>query len=127
MIVLDTHVWLWMHDNDARLSATARQSISAAGVVGIPAICFWEVAMLDRYGRITIKEPVVDWLKIASTREKIRVLPITPEIAAESAAVGLPHGDPADRLIVATALAHGAPLVTKDGKIADAGVVKVIW
>lgn len=127
MIVLDTHAWLWAYGNDGRLSAAAHEAIADADIVGIAAISLWEAAMLERRGRIVVNRPARDWLDAAIRHPRLRVIPVTPELAVESAALALPHGDPADRMIVATARVHGVRLVTKDGKIANAGVVETLW
>ena len=88
----------------------------------------WEVATLAERGRIVLDEPAEAWLQSAIRLPQITVLEITPAIAARAGS--LPRsvgGDPADRLIVATALQHGVPLVTKDGRIRDAQVLETIW
>jgi PIN domain nuclease of toxin-antitoxin system len=84
--------------------------------LGISAISLWEIAMLSAKGRIALPLPVLPWLQEALSPEDMRLLPITPEIAALSGTLAM-HGDPADRLIAATALAHKCPLVTVDGNL----------
>lgn len=113
MIVLDTHAWLWWNASPKRLSARARKAIDAAPVVAVAAISAWEVAMLAVRRRVVLDRPTLEWLQVALTRDRVSLLPITPEIATMAA--GLPiHGDPADRIILATARTHRAQLVTKD-------------
>lgn len=125
MIVLDTHSWIWLNCGSG-LSRAAAQAIEEADVVGVAAISLWEVAMLSAYNRIELNQPLLPWLREACEPEYIRVLPITPEIAAASVDLAL-HGDPADRLVTATAKAHQCSLVTADRKITESGLVPVIW
>lgn len=88
-------------------------------------ISLWEVAMLVKKGRITLKIELRAWFDIVT--KHVELIPITPSIAARVA--DLPeefHGDPADRLIVATAIERRVPLVTRDKKIRDAGLVQIM-
>lgn len=88
----------------------------------------WEVATLAERGRVVLDEPAEAWLDSVIRLPQIAVLEITPAIAARAGS--LPRsvgGDPADRLIVATAMHHKVPLVTKDGDIRDAQILETIW
>lgn len=126
MILLDTHAWLWLASDSRRLSVDAREAIGGTGELGVAAISLWEVAMLASHGRIQLDQPTEKWLWDACSRPRIRVFPVTPDVAAVS--VDLPmHGDPADRMIVATAKVHQLTLVTADEKIRKAGLVSAIW
>jgi PIN domain nuclease of toxin-antitoxin system len=128
MIVLDTHAWVWWNARPEGLSKRARQAIDEAKEVGASPITCWEIAMLVAKGRLTLDRDVLLWVRRALARDRVRLLPLSPAIAV--AAANLPRtfqGDPADRLIVATALDAVAPLVTRDRHIRDAGVVEAIW
>jgi len=128
MIVLDTHAWIWWVNESNRLPDTTRQMIEKTKRIGIPAICCWEVAMLVAKGRIGLSMDVAVWIDLALQRPAAELLALTPEIAVLSTRLpGEFHGDPADRLIVATSLACNAPLVTKDEKIAQWGFGTVYW
>ncbi|KOR32596.1 twitching motility protein PilT [Achromatium sp. WMS3] len=128
MIVLDTHAWIWWITESTSLSISARKIIENANTIEIPAICCWEVAMLIAKQRIGFNMDVDVWLKLALQHPKVRLLPLTPEIAVLSTRLpGKFHGDPADRLIVASSISINAPLVTCDKKITDWGFIKVYW
>ena len=128
MIMLDTHAWIWWTNESAKLSTTAMDAINESNVIGIAAISCWEVAMLVSKGRIGFSMDVQIWIDLALQRPKVKLLPLTPEIAVLSTRLpGKFHGDPADRLIAASSLVHKAPLVSKDEKIQQWGYIKVIW
>ncbi len=93
---------------------------------GKVAIALWEIAMISARRKVEFDRPVEEWLERGIAQPKIRLSPLTPAIAAASVSLEM-HGDPADRLIVATALCLGMPLVTSDRKIRDSGLVKTIW
>ena len=125
MIVLDTHVLVWVVDGSRRLGATARDRVNQAaraGGVGLSAITPWEVALLAEKGRLRLGRDVAAWLDEALALPGLRLIPIDP-IAVAS--VGLPGdlgADPADRFIVATARHFGVPLVTADRAILAYGL-----
>lgn len=115
-VVLDTHVLHWWSAEPERLSARAAQVISAADELAIAAISWYELAWLAQHDRITLTVPMPSWL--GQLADNVRTLGITPAIAA--AAAGLPStfpGDPADRLIFATAVESGWTLITKDRRM----------
>lgn len=119
MIVLDTHVLVWLLENDSRLGQRAIEAIQEtfrSAAVRVSAMTFWELAMLMRRGRVAIAESISAW-RANVLRNGIEEVPITGDLAI--AAVQLPgfHDDPADRLITATALVNGAALVTADRRI----------
>lgn len=126
MIVLDTHAWIWWLSQPSSLSRKARARIDQASALGVPAISLWEVAMLVARGRIELLRDIGDWLEAATSAPKIEVLALTPAIAAKASQIDL-HGDPADRLIVATAIVHGSPVVTKDERIRRFDRVDAVW
>ncbi|HEU4451519.1 MAG TPA: type II toxin-antitoxin system VapC family toxin [Longimicrobium sp.] len=126
-LVLDTHVWIWLMEGDRRrLSDAAIEAVSAAareGAVRISAISVWELAMLDATGRISLSRPIDDWVNEALGTPGVLLLPLSPEIAVESTRLpGSPHGDPADRILMASARILGGRLATCDTGILDYGV-----
>lgn len=122
--VLDTHVWIWVVEGDrSALSArmiSAIEDASRSGQVRVSAISIWEVAMLEAKGRITLSRPVEGWVRAALRAPGVRLLPLDPEIAIESTRLpGNPQGDPADRILIASARQLGAQLATCDRAILD--------
>jgi PIN domain nuclease of toxin-antitoxin system len=122
-LLLDTHIWLWVVAGSDELPAEARHTIAGAvgaGMLRIAAISLWEIALLASRGRIVLGKPIGVWLDEALADPGPAIEPLTPRIAIESHE--LPeriHGDPADRMIVATARVTGATLMTRDHRILD--------
>lgn len=115
-VLLDTHVLHWWASEPDRLSARATQAIESADELAVSAISWYELAWLARHDRITLAIPLRSWLD--GLAADIRTVPISPAIAAT--AVELPEafpGDPADRMIYATAIERGWQLVTKDRRL----------
>ena len=128
MIVLDTHAWLWWVSEPSRLGRSARTLLEGARSVGVPAICCLEIATLAVRGRISLDRTVLEWLNAALDRPNVKLMPVTPAVA--TAAANLPAtfpGDPADRLITATAILESAALVTRDERISGFPGVRTIW
>jgi len=129
VILLDTHVLLWMASDPERLSRKAREAIRNARQntgVAVATITLWELAWLAQNGRIQILSSVESFVRETVARVILR--PMTPEIAA--VAVRLPGAypkDPADRVIGSTAIVEGMPLVTADQQIRRAKAVETIW
>lgn len=117
MIILDTHIWIWWINGDYSAIGTARcNSIEQSDTVAVSTVSFFEVAWLDRHGRIKLQTTRKDFFDKALNESGIKVLPLTPQIA--EIAVDLPehHRDPMDRIIIATTMVHDAYLMSDDGK-----------
>lgn len=128
MIILDTHAWIWWVNESGKLGPAAEQAIADADQLGAHIISCWEVAMLVEKGRLGLRMDVERWIELALQRPKITLLPFSPRAAVLTSRLpGNFHGDPADRFIVASCLVHGAPLVSKDGRIREWGKIEVIW
>jgi len=131
MIVLDTHAWVWWVSNPEMLSDTARKAVDeAAGKneLFVSMISVWEVAMLVEKERLSLALDVRDWICRSETLPFVTFVPLSTAIAVESVRLpGFPHGDPADRIIVATALSLGARLVTRDEKLLNFAPCRAIW
>jgi len=128
MIVLDTHAWLWWISKPSELSRAARQRIGAETRLGVSAISCLEVATLVAKGRISLDRDPLDWLEQAVAVRKVELLPLTPAVSVKATQLGNDFpGDPADRVITATAILESAPLITKDSKIRDYAGVNTVW
>ena len=128
MIILDTHVWIWYVSESDKLSIKALNAIKKADSCGISTISCWEIAMLVEKNRIALTLPIESWLKLAIDQYNIQLIPLFPEISINAAKLGSEfHGDPADRIITATALYTNSILITKDKHIRDSKLIKTIW
>ncbi len=117
-LLLDTHVWLWSLLDPTRLTARVRRALSKAdNELWLSPVSTWEFALLVERGRIEIAQDLDTWLAMANERAPMREAPLTHEIALRSRTLDLPHGDPADRFIAATAAVMGLTLVTADRRI----------
>lgn len=131
MILLDTHVLLWLLLEPRRLSVSAaaaiRKSVTSGGLA-IASITLWELAMMIALGRITPRGTPEAWLIELVRRSGVVVKDITPAVA--TLATQFPHdfpADPADRIIAATARAEGMSLVTRDAKLRASPVLRTVW
>ncbi len=113
MLLLDTHVLVWLVTDSPKLGKLARRRASRGAHVS--AISFWELEMLAMAGRIRLATSVSE-VRDVILRTNIEEVPIDGVVAMTAARLGM-HGDPGNRFIVATALVHGATLVTADAKI----------
>lgn len=116
MILLDTHVAFWLASDDAKLGRQSRELIAQellSGDIGISSISFWEIALLVSKKRLILHRPIEELRRDFMTTGIVE-RPLTGDIAIAAVALEKMHGDPADRFIVATAIAHGATLMTAD-------------
>lgn len=117
-VILDSHVVHWWSAEPERISTAAGKAISEADELAVADISWFELAWLAGHERIVLTIPIASWLGQLATQ--VRTIALTPAIA--STAVRLPSsfpGDAADRLIYATAIENGWPLVTKDKRLRD--------
>lgn len=125
--VLDTHAWVWWIDRNRRLETAIVEALD-----GLPAddrpflsgISLWEVTTLVACGRMSLSVPLAEWLAAAAHPRSVRLVAITPSIAADVAALPATfHRDPADRLIVSTCRVMGLPILTSDRRILQSRLV----
>ena len=118
--IVDTHTWVWVaSDENRRMGRGARRALGRSDRAGVPAICQLEVANLILDDRVGIAVTPEAWLESAIALHPFAIAPLTAEVAAAAAELGREgfHGDPADRLIYATARVLDVPLLTGDRRI----------
>jgi PIN domain nuclease of toxin-antitoxin system len=131
VIVLDTHVLVWWLAQGDRLSARASRAISAnarSGTLLASAISLFEISSLVRRNRLELRPDTSRWFAALRLLPELRVESVSADVCWRAGGLGvvLP-GDPADRIIVATAQEIGAKLVTADARLRESGVVETIW
>jgi PIN domain nuclease of toxin-antitoxin system len=131
VLILDTCALVFDALDPARLSEQAAAAIKQADDAGTLACCdisLWEIAMLVAKKRVDPGTDARSFIQLVLAARNINVLPITPDIAAISAQPDLcPHGDPADRIIAASAICHKARLVTSDRKLTLVNSLDIVW
>lgn len=119
-LLLDTHVWIWlMNDGPQAIQAAALSRIEDSRTpLYVAAISAWEAAMLEAKGRIRLPVDCLEWIHRALNAPRLSLLALTPGIAVASTRLpGDVHGDPADRILLATAREHNLVLVTRDERL----------
>jgi PIN domain nuclease of toxin-antitoxin system len=129
VIVLDTHAWLWWVDRPERLSENASDAIDTATEIGVSTISAWELTMLVVRRRISLDREVDLWVRQALADERIQTLAPSAQVAVAAGELDEKRfpGDPADRLIYATARSIGATLITRDEAIRAFDAVSTLW
>ena len=129
-VFCDTQALVFWALDRSRLSPAARRAIDEAaeqGTLACADISLWEIAMLCAKGRIAAPLGQGELLQDLVTALRLEVVAINPEIAVLAQAPCFQHGDPADRLIGATAWHHHAPLITSDAKLRAVAELETIW
>ncbi len=131
MILLDTHVWLWLLHDPTHLSSQAQALVDLEepqnGLL-VSAISVWEIAVKSSIGKLKLPLLIDEWYNLAQAHSGIVIEPLSPLDAIAS--TQLPdsfHKDPADRILVAIARRYGIPLVTCDAKILNYPHVRTVW
>jgi PIN domain nuclease of toxin-antitoxin system len=129
VIVLDTHAWIWWLSAPERLSPAARDTIANATALGVSTLSVWELATLERKGRISLDRDVRDWVRRALSDDRVAAIAPGADVAVAAARLdpqAFP-GDPADRFIYATARSLETPLVTRDARLREFDPAGTIW
>lgn len=127
-VLLDTCALLWLVGDPQRLSARARSILESPDTEAfISAISGFEISVKHRKGKLRLPVPPHEWLAQALAAYAVRELPISLPIAALAPEVDVPHADPCDRMIVATALLQRLPVMTSDSLISACKDIDVIW
>ncbi len=130
--VIDTHVLVWWLNSPASLSSRIVRCFedweSGTGEALVCGVSLWELEDKRLRGKLALQVPVRSWLPEIAQIPWMRLLDTTPDIWLEAAGLNWQHRDPADRIIAATGLNHGVPVLTKDRRFHDAdSPVKAIW
>ena len=117
-LLLDTHIFLWGLLDPTRLSKrVARELQDPANDLWISPISTWEVMVLAEKGRIVLDPDPTTWIRKVYRTIPFKEAPLNHEVAIQSRSVNLPHQDPADRFLIATARVHDLTLVTADERL----------
>jgi PIN domain nuclease of toxin-antitoxin system len=126
-LLLDTHIWLWSIGEPKRLTArVARELANPENQLWLSAVSVWELQLLVRKKRIQLYEETEPWVRKTLDRLQLNEAPLTIEVAMEMSAVNLPHGDPADHFLAATAKALQLTLVTADERLLECSEISVL-
>lgn len=126
-LLLDTHIWVWSVLDPGRLSArVARQLVNPENEIWLSAVSVWELQLLHDKGRLKLMPDAVSWINDNLTRLNFREAPLTFEVALAISSLNLPHNDPADGFIAATAKVFGLTLVTADEQLAKLKDIAVL-
>lgn len=124
-LLLDTHIWLWSLREPARLGGRVRALLrDRNNELWLSPVSTWEALLLNAKGRIRLRGDLSEWLAKATAH--FREAPLTHEIVLAAHQLPLPHRDPADRFLAATAQALGLTLVTADDRLLGLGEIKTL-
>lgn len=130
MIVLDTHAWIWALSSPELLSQNAMRALDAEtghGSIVVSAISVWELWMLVKRGRLELTTDPTAFLRATHQDPRFEIVPIDDAVCRRSVELPDLHADPADRIILATGVETGSPIVSKDSRFSVYRVPPVIW
>ena len=118
LYLLDTNAWLYWFHRPHEMTAAVRQQLNGQHSVGLSPMSIVEVAQKHHKGKLELPLPLKLWVANSLPKDRVKIIPISPEVALRAYAWTEDfHGDPADRLIAATAVSYGLTLVTSDEKL----------
>jgi PIN domain nuclease of toxin-antitoxin system len=125
--LLDTHIWLWSLLEPSKLEEDIIQILeNKENELFISPITIWETLILAEKGRIDLAPSAAEWIEEALQRTPVQEVPLSFSIAIKSRCLELPHEDPADRFIAATAWDNDLILITEDGKLNQSKQIKLL-
>jgi PIN domain nuclease of toxin-antitoxin system len=126
-LLLDTHIWIWSLDDKPRLKPRVLEALEdPANEKWLSPISLWELMILVEKGRVTLNVSIEEWIAQVLREAPIREAPLTAEVVLATKKISLPHRDPADTLLAATALAFGLTLVTSDARLLSLSVLPTL-
>ena len=126
-LLLDTHILLWSFIEPERLNQRVATALEdPANELWLSPIVIWEVLMLAEKGRVELEPDAVTWVRKVLQTIPFREASLTHEVAIQSRLVELPHQDPADRFLAATALVYALTLVTADQRLLDVETIPTL-
>ena len=126
-LLLDTHIWLWYLLGNSRLSLQLQTAIAnSSNEIWLSPISIWDAAILAEKGRISLQPDTSTWVSLALKNLEIRDAVLNNEIALLSRQIDLPHQDPADRFIAATAVFYQLTLATVDSNLTSSSWLKTV-
>ncbi len=126
-LLLDTHIWLWMATEPKRLNRRiARRLEASENELWVSAISIWETVAAAEKGRVDLGADPIGWVQRALAADVVTAASLTPDIVLEARRIMSWHGDPADRIIVATARHLDMTLVTADENLVGTELVRTL-
>jgi PIN domain nuclease of toxin-antitoxin system len=126
-LLLDTHIWLWSMAEPSRIiRRVSRELEDPENEIWLSPVSTWELLVLARKRRIELDTEPVTWIRTALAEVSFKEAALTHEVAVQSVSVDLPHADPADRFIAATALVYDLTLVTGDDRLLGCRQISVL-
>jgi PIN domain nuclease of toxin-antitoxin system len=126
-LLLDTHIWLWSMAEPSRIIRRVSKELEdAENEIWLSPVSIWELLVLARKRRIELDTEPVTWIRTALAEVSFKEAALTHEVAVQSVSVDLPHADPADRFIAATALVYDLTLVTGDERLLGCRQIAVL-
>jgi len=126
-LLLDTHIWIWSILEPERLTSRVTKELGdASNQLWLSSISVWEVVLLHRKRRIQVGANFSEWAERAMKTIPVNEVPLTFDVALAVSSVKLPHDDPADQLLVASAKVFGLTLVTADRNLVNAEGIQVL-